>query len=112
MTATFEDGSRVEIALAGIESILGTSSMTAARRSFTRVYMPVDEYGYLSGMPVATEEFKRAERFHDLTLRSLQAQFIQSAQIAGCNALHTVEQRMARWFLLLAPSEVLNSDHQ
>jgi hypothetical protein len=45
---------------------------------------------------------KRAEQFHDLTLRCLQAQFIQSAQTAACNARHTVEQRMARWLLLCA----------
>jgi CRP-like cAMP-binding protein len=37
-----------------------------------------------------------------LTLRSLQAQFIQCAQTAGCNAHHTIEQRLARCLLLCA----------
>ena len=102
MTVTFEDGFQVEVALAGTESVLGTSSMMGTLRSLNRVYMQVGGYGYSSSMPVATKEFKRTERFHDLTLRYLQAQFIQSAQTAACNARHNVEQRMARWLLLCA----------
>jgi CRP-like cAMP-binding protein len=102
MTVTFQDGFEVEVALAGPESILGTSSMMGTRRSLNRVYMQIGGWGYASVLSVATKEFKRAEQFHDLTLRWVQAQFIQSAQTAGCNARHTVEQRMARWLLLCA----------
>ena len=100
MTVTFKDGFEVEVALGGPESILGTSCMMGTRRSLNRVYMQIGGYGYSSVMEVATKEFKRGEQFHDLTLRYLQAQFIQSAQTAGCNARHSIEQRMARWLLL------------
>jgi CRP-like cAMP-binding protein len=100
MTATFEDGSQVEIALAGLEAVLGTSSLMGTRRSLNRVYMQIGGYGYSSSTAAATQEFKRCEKFHDLTLRYVQAQFIQSAQTAGCNARHSIEQRMARWLLL------------
>jgi CRP-like cAMP-binding protein len=100
MTATFEDGFQVEVALAGSESVLGTSSMMGTHRSLNRVYMQMGGWGYSSAMAAATKEFKRSETFHDLTLRYLQAQFIQSAQTAGCNAHHSIEQRMARWLLL------------
>ena len=100
MTVTFKEGFEVEVALGGPEAILGTSCMMGTRRSLNRVYMQIGGYGYSSVMAVATKEFKRAEQFHDLTLRYVQAQFIQSAQTAGCNARHSVEQRMARWLLL------------
>jgi hypothetical protein len=115
MTVTFGDGFEVEVALAGREAILGTSSMMGTRRSLNRVYMQIGGYGYSSVMDVATKEFKRAEQFHDLTLRYLQAQFIQSAQTAGCNAHHTLEQRMARWLLLCADrvgDQVLPLSHE
>jgi CRP-like cAMP-binding protein len=102
MTANFEDGFQVEIALAGYESVLGSSAMMGTRRSLNRVYMQVGGYGFSSRTATATEEFERGEAFHDLTLRYLQAQFIQSAQTAGCNARHSVEQRLARWLLLCA----------
>jgi CRP-like cAMP-binding protein len=102
MTTTFEDGFQVEVALGGSESVLGASSMMGTRRSLNRVYMQVGGYGYSSRTATATREFERGGAFHDLTLRYMQAQFIQSAQTAGCNARHTVEQRLARWLLLCA----------
>ncbi len=102
MTATFQDGFQVEIALAGREAVLGTSSMFGTKRSLNRVYMQIGGYGYVSDMETSTREFKRCGQFHDLTLRYIQAQFIQSCQTAGCNARHNIEQRMARWLLLCA----------
>jgi CRP-like cAMP-binding protein len=102
MTTTFEDGFQVEVALAGFEAVLGASSMMGTRRSLNRVYMQVGGHGFSSQTATATREFERGEAFHDLTLRYFQAQFIQSAQTAGCNARHTVEQRLARWLLLCA----------
>ncbi len=100
MTATFLDGFQVEIGLAGLESVLGASSMMGTRRSLNRVYMQVAGRGFSSPTEVATVEFKRGEAFHDFTLRYVQAQFLQSAQTAACNARHSLEQRFARWLLL------------
>ena len=102
MTATFEDGFQVEVALAGCESVLGASSMVGTTLSLNRVYMQIAGHGYSSRTETAFREFKRGEMFQDLTLRSLQAQFIQAAQTAGCNAHHPVEERLARWLLLCA----------
>jgi CRP-like cAMP-binding protein len=102
MTTTFQDGFQVEVALAGSEAVLGASSMMGTRRSLNRVYMQIGGHGFASETGVATREFNRGAMFHDLTLRYLQAQFIQSAQTAGCNARHSVGQRLARWLLLCA----------
>jgi hypothetical protein len=102
MTASFQDGFQVEVAVAGFESVLGTSSMMGTRRSLNKVYMQIGGYGYMSPMTLGTKEFERGDKFHDLVLRYVQAQFIQSAQTAGCNARHKVEQRLARWLLLCA----------
>ncbi len=115
MTTDFEDGVQVEVALAGIESVLGASALMGTRRSLNRVSMQVGGYGYSTRTALATAEFKRCGLFQDLTLRYLQAQFIQSAQTAGCNAHHTIEQRLARWLLLCADrngGRVLPLSHQ
>ena len=114
MTATFRDGVQVEIALAGSEAVLGASTLMGTRRSLNRVYMQVGGHGFRSPIEAVMLEFKRGEQFHDLTLRSLQAQFIQSAQTAGCNARHSIQQRLARWLLLCADrngGRVLNLSH-
>ena len=102
MTTTFLDGSQAEIAMAGIESVISASALVGTRRSLNRVYIQIGGAGLSCTFADAHTEFRRFERFHDLCLRSLQAQFIQSAQTAGCNARHSVQQRLARWLLLCA----------
>ncbi len=101
-TTTFDDGFQVEVALAGWEAVLGASSLIGTRRSLNRVYMQIAGHGFASELSAAAREFRRGERFHDLTLAYLQAQFIQCAQTAACNTRHTIEQRFARWLLLCA----------
>jgi CRP-like cAMP-binding protein len=46
------------------------------------------------------EEFSRNGRFQKLALRYVQAQLTLSTQNAACNAMHTYEQRLARWLLI------------
>ncbi len=102
MTTSFADGSEVEVGFAGRESVLGASSMMGTKKSLNRVYMQITGHGFRTRTDIATREFKLGESFHDLTLRYMQAQFIQSAQTSGCNARHSLEQRFARWLLLCA----------
>jgi hypothetical protein len=48
-------------------------------------------------------------------LRYVQAQLMQMAQTAGCNARHQVEQRLSRWLLLCADrleSDSINLTHE
>lgn len=102
MTTTFDDGSQVEVGLAGWESVQGASVLMGTKKSLNRVYMQVAGHGYSITTCLAAEEFKRCSVFQDLTLRYVQAQFIQSVQTAGCNARHSVQQRLARALLLCA----------
>lgn len=100
MTTLFEDGDEVEVALAGYESVLGASSLLGTSRSLNRVYMQIKGWGYTTTRAIASEEFNKHADFERLVLRYTQAQFIQTAQTAACNASHTVRQRLARWLLL------------
>ena len=100
MTAEFEDGSQVEVGMFGCESIIGISALMGTRRSLNNIYMQVGGWGYMTSREVARSEFKRGGNFHDLALRFVQAQLMQTTQTAGCNARHGVEQRLSRWLLL------------
>lgn len=100
MTTTFEDGFEAEVAFLGRESVLGISALMGTTRSLNRVYMQLPGFGYAVPIQTALAEFHRGEEFHDLILRFFQAQFIQTAQTAGCNARHTIDRRLARWLLL------------
>ncbi len=115
MTASFKDGSQVEVCVFGFESAMGISALMGTRRSLNRVYMQMEGRGYASAVADARREFERHSEFHDLALRYVQAQLVQVAQSAGCNAKHGIEQRMARWMLLCsdqARTDTLPMSHE
>jgi CRP-like cAMP-binding protein len=102
MTATFGDGSQVEVGMFGYESVIGVSALMGTKQSLNRVYTQIAGYGYSSPVEAARQEFRLGGAFQDLALRYVQAQLIQATQSTGCNAKHNVEQRLARWLLLCA----------
>jgi CRP-like cAMP-binding protein len=102
MTTMFKDGSQVEVGLFGNEAVIGASALIGTKRSLNNIYMQVPGHGFFCSVQVAGEEFLRREEFHDIVLRYVQAQLVQTAQTAGCNAKHEAIQRMARWLLLCA----------
>lgn len=102
MTTAFQDGSEVEVGMFGYESVIGVSAMMGSLQSLNRVYTQIAGYGYRCPVANASAEFEQVGQFRTLMLRSVQAQLLQSMQSTGCNAKHTVEQRLARWLLLCA----------
>ena len=102
MTVTFEDGSQVEAGMFGFESVIGVSALMGTKRSLNRVYTQVAGMGYACSIEDGRREFERGELFQKLAFRYVQAQLVQSMQSTGCNAKHHLEQRLARWLLILA----------
>lgn len=102
MTTTFEDGSQVEVGMFGYESIIGVSALMGTKRSLNRVYTQIEGWGLKTPVEAARAEFERGGFFQHLALRYVQAQLVQTAQSAGCNAKHHLEQRLARWLLITA----------
>lgn len=102
MTTTFGDGSQVEAGLYGYESVIGISALMGTKQSLNRIYMQIPGNGFVATIADGRREFQRGEHFQRLALAFVQAQLIQLAQSAGCNAKHTVEQRLARWLLTCA----------
>ncbi len=100
MTTTFEDGTQVEVGMFGYESIIGVSALMGTKRSLNRVYTQVEGRGYAAPLKSAQAEFDSGGLFQKLALRYVQAQLVQTAQSAGCNARHPLEQRLARWLLI------------
>src|SRR5947209_15862091 len=102
MTNTFRDGFQVEVAMYGVESVMGASALLGTLRSLNKVYIQMSGYGFRCTTDSAIKEYMECGRFHDLILRYVQAQFVQASQSAGCNSHHQVQQRLARWLLLCA----------
>ena len=97
---TMENGATVEVATVGHEGAVGLSAwMGKPTAAFTVVCQTA---GTAQAMPLDALKREAAARpaFADLLHRSVQALAIQSMYSAGCNALHSLEQRLARWLLM------------
>jgi len=96
-----EDGTAVEAATIGNEGMVGVPLILGAPFSLTKAFCQVP--GYAWRMPAA--DFKRHlasdKHFFSIMLLYTQTVFDLVAQTSACNRLHTIEQRCARWLLLL-----------
>ena len=114
MTTTFEDGSQVEVGMFGYESVIGISALMGTKQALNRVYTQIAGSGFCCSVEAARAEFRRGGAFQSLALLYVQAQLVQAAQSAGCNAKHNFEQRLARWLLICADrshSETFRMSH-
>ena len=102
MTTTFRSGSQVEVGMFGYKSVIGVSALMGTKRSLNRVYTQIAGDGYASPVERARTEFALGGAFQRLALGYVQAQLVQVIQLAGCNATHSFEQRLARWLLICA----------
>ena len=100
MTTTFKNGSQVEVGMFGYKSVIGVSALMGTKRSLNRVYTQIAGNGFASPVERARAEFALGGAFHRLALGYVQAQLVQVIQLAGCNASHSFEQRLARWLLI------------
>ena len=100
MTTCFESGAQVETSMFGYESAVGLSALMGTKQSLNAIFMQLAGYGHASPVKAAREEFQRNGSFQQLALRYVQAQLTLSTQNAACNAMHSYEQRLARWLLI------------
>jgi CRP-like cAMP-binding protein len=100
LVALSRDGRSVEVGIVGKEGMVGMSLIAGLRQGTFRAIMQMAGNGIRI----------RADVFQDVllcapTLRSELSRFalmhgMQVAQLAACNRLHEVEQRLARWLLM------------
>lgn len=94
------DGRSVEVSIAGKEGFVGAPLVVGVRSSPYRavVQMPSD------GLRIAAQDLEtgqlRTPHLNLMLNRYAQIQGLQVSQIAACNRLHEVEQRLARWLLM------------
>ena len=96
LVALNHDGRSVEVGIVGKEGMVGTSLMMGLRRRIFRSIMQISG----SGLRIEAKSFQDALR-HAPTLRSELCRFalmhgMHVAQLAACNQLHEIDQRLAR----------------
>ena len=101
MLTVLEDGRMVEIATVGREGMVGVSAvLDGAPVTSAAMVQGATDTCYRMNVEAFRLEIERRGAFHELMARYAQALFGFVAQSTACNAIHSVEQRLARWLLM------------
>jgi CRP-like cAMP-binding protein len=95
-----QDGKSVEVGLTGHEGFVGVPVIAGFRTSPTRVIMQIAGSAYriaIKDLQAALKSFPALEKG---LLKYSQELALQASQIAACNRVHEVDERLARWLLM------------
>lgn len=100
MTQTTMDGQRVEIAAIGKEGVVGVTALFGSGHAIceSTVLIGGDD-AHVMDISVFRSELERGGAFHAVMNRYAEAFVATLMHTVGCNALHPVEQRCAKWLL-------------
>jgi CRP-like cAMP-binding protein len=103
-----EDGASTEVGMIGAEGLIGAPALLGGTLSAQHVVVQVAGSAQRISVAACRAVFDGNARIRAILLRFVEALLNLSAQIGGCNRLHSVEQRTARW--LLMASDRIGSD--
>ncbi|MEZ5566650.1 MAG: Crp/Fnr family transcriptional regulator [Gammaproteobacteria bacterium] len=95
-----EDGSSAEIAIVGLEGLVGIALFMGGESTSSRAVVQSSGQAYRLRGRYVKDEFLRGGPMQRLLLRYTQALLTQMAQTAVCNRHHSVDQQFCRWLLL------------
>lgn len=104
LVSTLENGSTSEISLIGSTGMIGLPVILASGRSNHRAIVQVANYGIKISARILKREFDRGGELQRILLRYTETRLNEVAQLAVCNAHHTIEQRLARCLLIVRDS--------
>ena len=94
------DGASVEVGVIGFEGMAGLSLVLGVERSPHESIVQVRDGVTRMRADALVAEFRRGGALQDLLLRYTHAFILQVSQVAACNRLHGVGERLARWLLM------------
>jgi CRP-like cAMP-binding protein len=96
---TMQDGSAIEVATLGRESIIGVLSALGNHRSNVRAIMQIAGSAWKMRAGDFRAAVDKSLPLRNLVLLSSELAIAQMQQTAACNALHSAEARLCRWIL-------------
>ncbi len=94
------EGQQAEAGMFGREGLAPTSVAMGSSQSPCRILMQMGGHGYRVAAATFTEALDRSPAMRALVLRYTEALAIQSIFTSLSNAIHTVDERLARWLLM------------
>ncbi len=94
------DGKSVEVGLCGREGFVGLPIVAGLSTSPTRVIVQVAGSGFRISAKNLLVAMGDCPKLVTALQRFVQEMGLQSTQVAACNRLHEVDERLARWLLM------------
>lgn len=100
LLSTLADGTAIEVSAVGREGLGGLSAVLGGEASAHQAAVQVGGRALRMRADDAREAFQTLPYFRGRVLGYARLTLTQISQTAVCNALHTVEERLARWLLM------------
>jgi CRP-like cAMP-binding protein len=94
------DGKSVEVGLIGKEGFVGLPVVFGFKTSALRVVTQADGTAYRLDVSTLKKILPKCPELEKQLLRFSMMLSMQSTQIAACNRLHDIEERLARWLMM------------
>jgi CRP-like cAMP-binding protein len=98
--SVLRNGKSVEVGLTGKEGFVGIPIAAGFKTSPTRVIMQIEGNGFRIGAREIAALLNEYPILEKELQRYAQELALQASQIAACNRVHEVNQRLARWLLM------------
>jgi CRP-like cAMP-binding protein len=94
------DGKSVEVGLAGKEGFVGIPLLAGFSSSPTRVIVQIEGSAFRMRAAMLIDLLRTCPKFERRLQQFSQVVSLQATQVAACNRLHEVDERLARWLLM------------
>src|SRR5262245_48959514 len=94
------DARSVEVGMVGREGCVGGPLAAGVRHSLQRAFVQISGDAFRLKADVFVDLIAECPDFNDKLHRYLLLQGMQVSQLAACNRLHEVDERLARWLLM------------
>jgi len=101
LVVAMKEGKTVEVGVVGNEGLVGTPAAVGLDRSPHRAVVQIAGDGLRVRVDAFRSILTSSSHLQFLACRHAVIQGMQAAQSAACNRLHGIEQRLARWLLIM-----------
>jgi CRP-like cAMP-binding protein len=99
LVVTLSTGDVIEAAMVGRDGVVGALAALDGRISLSRAVVQISGHGAMCDVEALKRATMQSATLQSLLIRHEQVVYAQAQQSAACNAIHTIEERLARWLL-------------
>ena len=101
LVVAMKEGKTVEVGVVGNEGLVGAPAVVGLNRSPYRAVVQIEGDGFRIPIDALQSILPMTPQLQFKASRHAVIQGIQAAQSAACNRLHGIENRLARWLLIM-----------